>query len=246
MSSLQQQICTNYKDHLKQTEGVLGILRWLENEAIDKSDFNFDFTEYSDLLWKIEDKDYEELLIDEKIWAKLEDITGTSKLNYTNKKFIEESCFDIMTLNVRKEEREYETNETYEPKERTHINDIIQHVESHTDIKELDLSKDNIWADWVKALAKVLPDTQIRSLDLRWNKIWEDWAEALAKVLPHTQIRSLDLRWNNIWADWAKALAKVLPNTQIRSLDLGDNNIWDEEKENITKLCKENNIELMI
>ena len=73
MTTLKSHICTAYKKREEITKKSLNFLSELEKNKINKFDYNYE--NYDDLIKKIEDKDYIDLLEDEEIKEHIQKIT---------------------------------------------------------------------------------------------------------------------------------------------------------------------------
>ena len=90
-------------------------------------------------------------------------------------KFIEEYLYDDILYGGKLDEKEIEEKRYY-----------------YTDWKEwnivveewvsLDLSHNEIWAEWAKAIVEKLKLKRWVELHLDWNHIWDEWAEVLSKM----------------------------------------------------------------
>ena len=135
-------------------------------------------------------------------------------MDFFTKRIIDRTVFDIMILKIKDEKREEDESKELKPKS-SNIDEIIEEI------------KDN---------------PNITSLNLSYKFLRDDDIEELVKILPKTKIKYLHLLDNNIWYNWLKALAE---NDTLKYLDLRFNsNIKNPEE--IRKLCKENDIELLI
>ena len=262
MLTLKSHICKAYKEREEIIKESLNFLCELENKKINESDYFYG--NYNDLIIKLEDKDYEDLLEDEEIKKHIQKITWKEeiKMDFLIKWIIDRTVFDIMILKIKNEERKEDKSKELTP-ESYNIYEIIEEIEDNPNITSLNLSNKSLIDNDIEELVKILPKTKIKFLGLRRNNIWPDWLEALAK---NNTFRSLNLIWNDIWDNWAKALAK---NDTLRSLNLFSNKIWDDwakalaendtlrfldiglnfkikNREEIRKLCKANNIILEI
>lgn len=98
-------------------------------------------------------------------------------------------------------------------------------------IKVLDLSKNNLGKDGIKALAEVLPHNQIiEVLDLSKNNLGVPGASELAVALKgNKSLKFLNLFNNKVGFDGAKSLAQnVIQNhPTLECLEIGHNRIRD-------------------
>jgi len=99
-------------------------------------------------------------------------------------------------------------------------------------IKVLDLSKNNLEKDGIKALADVLPFTQIiEVLDLSKNQLGVPGASQLAIALKgNKSLKFLNLFNNKIGFDGAKSVAQniILNHPTLECIELGHNRIRDK------------------
>ena len=72
--------------------------------------------------------------------------------------------------------------------------------------------------------------TERVTLNLSVNDMWAEWAEALSKMELKKWV-TLDLWYNNIWDDWAQAILDNMKLKEWVTLDLSQNSIWDTMKE---------------
>ncbi len=110
-------------------------------------------------------------------------------------------------------------------------------------IIQLDLGKNRIGDDGVKALGKVIEtNLTLTQLDLKNNRIGDEGVKALGKVLETNQsITQLNLEYNSIGDDGVKALGKVLEtNPTLTQLNLGRNRIGDEGTKALCKALENN------
>jgi Ran GTPase-activating protein (RanGAP) involved in mRNA processing and transport len=82
---------------------------------------------------------------------------------------------------------------------------VVPFLNTHPEIKSLNLSYNNIGAEGAKALAA---NQSLSTLNLRANNIGDEGAKALAA---NQSLSTLNLRYNNIGDEGAKALAETDP-----------------------------------
>lgn len=108
-----------------------------------------------------------------------------------------------------------------------HIEVLVNALNANENIKELDLSGNNISDEGAKVLATKLE--HIGVLNLTWNNVGNEGAAALAEL---KQGEVLILARNNIGNEGAVALA----NSVIPRIDLSCNNVLDFPEELIAKI----------
>lgn len=109
---------------------------------------------------------------------------------------------------------------------------------SNSKIQLLSLLNNTINAEGAEALAKVFSDANLKliNLDLSKNTIGDNGLKAIAMKLPFSNIQSLSLGKNLIGNEGVATLALALPSSKVKNLYLYDNEISDEGAEAIAQV----------
>lgn len=99
------------------------------------------------------------------------------------------------------------------------------------DFKEwvsLNLSNNRkIWAEWAKIISEKIKLKESMSLNLSGCNIWDKWIKYICENIEFKEWNSLILRGNWIWSEWAEIISKKLELKNWMILNLDDNSIWD-------------------
>ena len=97
----------------------------------------------------------------------------------------------------------------------------------------LDLSYNEFWIIWIKAIADNLELQNGVWLRLCHNKIWSEWAKLILNINLKEWV-FLNLSGCELWDKWAEIISKIKLKEWV-VLDLWENKIWDEWLEAIMK-----------
>ena len=206
----------------------------------DKYDLMFEFIVYIDLKFNIINFGYFKDLKDLK--KKIDVSKITYRINLSTLQFIVSNLTkeDMTTLNIIW--NNYGDNE---------IEEIIKTLKDNTTITKLYISKDNIFVEDAKELAKALAkalaealksNTTLTNLNISYNYFGISGAIALAEALKsNTTLTKLNISENKIGDSGAIAIATALKsNTTLTTLDISWNNIGDAGATALANMLKVN------